>query len=70
MLPSQWARGPSLWREGRTRAPMEQGGGYSRKFTPSQNRACTLLVIALPKAMLLGITESPSFAAESNKSII
>lgn len=45
-------------------------GGYSLKFSPSQNPACTLLVSALPKPGLLGITASPSFAAESNKSVI
>lgn len=48
---------------------MEQDGGYSRKLPPSQNPACTLLVGALPKSSLLGIPASPSFAAESNKSI-
>lgn len=60
---------PSPRREDRRHALMEQGGGYSRKFPPSQNPACTLLVGALPKSSLLGITASPSFAAESNKSI-
>lgn len=69
-LSSQWARGPALWRESRTHAPMEQGGGYSPKFPPSQHPACTLLVSSLPRPRLLGITASPSFAAESNKSII
>lgn len=61
--------GPALWREGRTCALMKESGGYSHKFPPSQNPACTLLVVALPKPRLLGITASPSFAAESNNSI-
>lgn len=69
-LPSHQAHGPTPWREGRTRALTEQGDGYSRKFPPSQNSACTLLVGALPKTRPLGITASPSFAAESIKSII
>lgn len=69
-LRSHQAHGPTPLREGRTRALMEQDGGYSRKFSPSQNPACTLLVGALPKTRLLGITASPSFAAEINKSII
>lgn len=49
-------------------ALMKHSGGYSCKFPPSQNPACTLFIGALPKPRLLGITASPSFAAESNKS--
>lgn len=69
-FPSHRAHGPTPWREGRTRALVKQGGGDSRKFLPSQNPACTLLVGALSRRRLLGITASPSFAAESNKSTI
>lgn len=66
VLLSQWAHGE----RGRQRARMGQGCGYSQMFPPSQHPVCTLLGGALPKTRLLGITASPSSAAESNKSII